>query len=119
MGDGMLIYFGYPQAHEDDAERAVGRDWCSSKRVAKLRVQEPLQARIAVTTGMVVVGVTVRAISSVRLAVPWGRGRRGLARAARPAAAQCFPEIPQSCKCQVEHVLSLWASLDYLGLPRL
>ena len=27
MGDGVLVYFGYPQAHEDDAERAVGRDW--------------------------------------------------------------------------------------------
>jgi class 3 adenylate cyclase len=27
LGDGVLIYFGYPQAHEDDAERAVRADW--------------------------------------------------------------------------------------------
>jgi class 3 adenylate cyclase len=27
MGDGVLVYFGYPQAHEDDAERAVRRAW--------------------------------------------------------------------------------------------
>ena len=27
MGDGVLVYFGYPQAHEDDAERAVGPGW--------------------------------------------------------------------------------------------
>ena len=27
MGDGVLVYFGYPQAHEDDAERPCGRDW--------------------------------------------------------------------------------------------
>ena len=33
MGDGVMVYFGYPQAHEDDAERAVRGDWRSSKRL--------------------------------------------------------------------------------------
>jgi class 3 adenylate cyclase len=50
MGDGVLIYFGYPVAHEDDAERAV------RSAVATLPALEPLQVRIGVATGMVVVG---------------------------------------------------------------
>jgi hypothetical protein len=38
MGDGVLVYFGYPRAHEDDAERAVGRDWRSSRRSVRRTV---------------------------------------------------------------------------------
>ena len=34
MGDGVLVYFGYPQAHEDDAERAVRAGWSWSRRSA-------------------------------------------------------------------------------------
>jgi class 3 adenylate cyclase len=56
MGDGVLIYFGYPQAHEDDAERAVRAALAIVEAVGKLRVQEPLQVRIGVATGVVVVG---------------------------------------------------------------
>jgi class 3 adenylate cyclase/predicted ATPase len=56
MGDGVLIYFGYPQAHEDDAERAVRAGLALIEAVGKLRVQEPLLARIGVATGLVVVG---------------------------------------------------------------
>jgi class 3 adenylate cyclase/predicted ATPase len=56
MGDGVLIYFGYPQAHEDDAERAVRAGLALIETVGKLRVQEPLQVRICVATGLVVVG---------------------------------------------------------------
>jgi predicted ATPase/class 3 adenylate cyclase len=44
MGDGVLIYFGYPHAHEDDAERAVRAGLALIEAVGKLRVQEPLQA---------------------------------------------------------------------------
>ena len=55
MGDGVLIYFGYPQAHEDDAERAVRAGLAVIEAVGKLRVQEPLQVRIGVATGLVVV----------------------------------------------------------------
>ena len=36
MGDGVLVYFGYPQAHEDDADRAVRRRWHWSRRSADL-----------------------------------------------------------------------------------
>jgi class 3 adenylate cyclase/predicted ATPase len=56
MGDGVLIYFGYPQAHEDDAERAVRAGLALIDVVGKLRVQEPLRVRIGVATGLVVVG---------------------------------------------------------------
>jgi class 3 adenylate cyclase/predicted ATPase len=56
MGDGVLIYFGYPHAHEDDAERAVRAGLALIEAVGKLRVQEPLQVRIGVATGVVVVG---------------------------------------------------------------
>jgi predicted ATPase/class 3 adenylate cyclase len=56
MGDGVLIYFGYPHAHEDDAERAVRTGLALIEAVGKLRIQEPLQVRIGVATGLVVVG---------------------------------------------------------------
>jgi class 3 adenylate cyclase/predicted ATPase len=56
MGDGVLIYFGYPQAHEDDEERAVRAGLALIEAVGKLPIQEPLQARIGVATGLVVVG---------------------------------------------------------------
>jgi class 3 adenylate cyclase/tetratricopeptide (TPR) repeat protein len=58
MGDGMLAYFGFPRAHEDDAERAVRAGLDLADAVAKLdtRAGEPLKARIGVATGIVVVG---------------------------------------------------------------
>ena len=56
LGDGVLIYFGYPQAHEDDAERAVRAGLALIDAVATLPVPEPLQVRIGAATGMVVVG---------------------------------------------------------------
>jgi class 3 adenylate cyclase len=56
MGDGVLIYFGYPAAHEDDAERAVRSGLALIDAVTTLAAPEPLQVRIGVATGMVVVG---------------------------------------------------------------
>jgi class 3 adenylate cyclase/predicted ATPase len=56
LGDGVLIYFGYPQAHEDDAERAVRAGLALIDAVATLPAPEPLQVRIGAATGMVVVG---------------------------------------------------------------
>jgi len=56
MGDGVLIYFGYPEAHEDDAERAVRAGLALIDAVATLPTPEPVQVRIGVATGMVVVG---------------------------------------------------------------
>jgi class 3 adenylate cyclase/predicted ATPase len=56
MGDGVLVYFGYPQAQEDDPERAIraGLDLISA--VAQLKARTSLQTRIGITTGLVVVG---------------------------------------------------------------
>jgi class 3 adenylate cyclase len=58
MGDGVLAYFGYPRAHEDDAERAVRAGLEIASAVAELsaRAGEPLQARVGIATGLVVVG---------------------------------------------------------------
>jgi class 3 adenylate cyclase/predicted ATPase len=56
MGDGVLIYFGYPQAHEDDAERAVRAGLEVIAAVASLKTKASLQTRIGVASGMVVVG---------------------------------------------------------------
>src|SRR5467141_2617801 len=57
MGDGVLVYFGYPQAHEDDAERAVRAGLGLIDAVSRLDVKSiELQARVGIATGLVVVG---------------------------------------------------------------
>src|SRR5262244_1705108 len=56
MGDGVLIYFGYPEAHEDDAERAARAGLAVIDAVGRLATQEPLNVRIGIATGLVVVG---------------------------------------------------------------
>ena len=56
MGDGVLVYFGYPQAHEDDAERAVRAGLELIAAVGALRAASPLQTRVGIATGLVVVG---------------------------------------------------------------
>ena len=56
MGDGVLVYFGYPQAHEDDAERAVRAGLELIAAVAGLKTRASLQTRVGIATGLVVVG---------------------------------------------------------------
>ena len=56
MGDGVLIYYGYPHAHEDDAERAVRSGLELLTAVGDLKTHAPLQTRVGVATGLVVVG---------------------------------------------------------------
>jgi class 3 adenylate cyclase len=56
MGDGVLIYFGYPQAHEDDAERATRCGLALVDRVPQLNQDEEIHARVGIATGLVVVG---------------------------------------------------------------
>jgi class 3 adenylate cyclase/tetratricopeptide (TPR) repeat protein len=56
MGDGVLAYFGYPQAHEDDAERAVRAGLELIAVVAGLKTRASLQTRVGIATGLVVVG---------------------------------------------------------------
>jgi class 3 adenylate cyclase/predicted ATPase len=56
MGDGVLVYFGYPQAHEDDAERAVRAGLELVAAVSDLKTHAALQTRVGIATGLVVVG---------------------------------------------------------------
>ena len=56
LGDGVLIYFGYPEAHEDDAERAVRAGLELVVAVTALKSPVALQIRVGVATGLVVVG---------------------------------------------------------------
>jgi class 3 adenylate cyclase/predicted ATPase len=56
MGDGVLVYFGYPQAHEDDAERAVRAGLELVAAVGSLKTRVVLQTRVGIATGLVVVG---------------------------------------------------------------
>ncbi len=56
MGDGVLVYFGYPQAHEDDAERAVRAGLELVAAVIALKSPFTLQTRVGIATGLVVVG---------------------------------------------------------------
>jgi class 3 adenylate cyclase/predicted ATPase len=56
MGDGVLVYFGYPEAHEDDAERSVRAALEVVSEVAKSNTGTLLQTRVGIATGLVVVG---------------------------------------------------------------
>src|SRR5205807_177747 len=61
MGDGILAYFGYPQAHEDDAENAVraGLDLVAKVSQLLLPSNEPLQVRVGIATGLVIARPTI------------------------------------------------------------
>src|SRR6476660_7677184 len=69
MGDGVLIYFGYPQAHEDDAERAVQAGLELVAAVGGLKTHAPLQTRVGIATGLVVVGDLIGSGASQEQAV--------------------------------------------------
>ena len=56
MGDGVLVYFGYPQAHEDDAERAVRAGLELVAAVGQVKTHAALRTRIGIATGLGVVG---------------------------------------------------------------
>jgi class 3 adenylate cyclase len=55
MGDGVLVYFGYPEAHEDDSERAVRAGLELVVAVGNLKAQAALQTRVGIATGLVVI----------------------------------------------------------------
>jgi class 3 adenylate cyclase/tetratricopeptide (TPR) repeat protein len=71
MGDGILAYFGWPRAHEDEAERAVRAGLAIIQVMAKLKTADgrPLQARVGIATGLVVVGDLVGSGSAQEEAV--------------------------------------------------
>ena len=75
MGDGVLVFFGYPQAHEDDAVRAIYAGLAATREVKRLgkRMLEAhggrLRARVGIATGVVVIGDLVGAEGSEASAV--------------------------------------------------
>jgi class 3 adenylate cyclase/tetratricopeptide (TPR) repeat protein len=71
LGDGVLIYFGYPKAHEDDAERAVrsALGLISAVGALQARTDRPLQVRVGIATGVVVVGDIVGERAAQEMAV--------------------------------------------------
>jgi class 3 adenylate cyclase/tetratricopeptide (TPR) repeat protein len=71
MGDGVLAYFGYPQAHEHDAEHAVRAALALVEAVPKLATKAgaPLQVRVGISTGLVVVGDLIGAGAAQEQAV--------------------------------------------------
>ena len=64
MGDGVLIYFGYPEAHEDDAERAAGI--AVIDLVGRLATAVRLNVRLGIASGLVVVGDLIGAGAKAR-----------------------------------------------------
>ena len=65
LGDGLMVYFGWPVAHEDDAERAVRAGLEVIEAVKQVQAPSPLQVRVGVATGAVVVGETGAGDASV------------------------------------------------------
>jgi len=66
LGDGVLVYFGYPKAHEDDAERAVRAALELIAAVIALKTPASLQTRIGIATGLVVVGDLMTGLGEAR-----------------------------------------------------
>src|SRR5262245_12241448 len=60
LGDGVLSYFGYPAAHEDDAERAVRAGLAIVDHIGTAAPGVALEARVGIASGVVVVGDLVR-----------------------------------------------------------
>lgn len=69
MGDGVLAYFGYPQAHEEDAEQAVRAGLAIVDAVGRLELPERLAVRLGIATGLVVVGDLIGAGAAQEQAV--------------------------------------------------
>jgi class 3 adenylate cyclase/tetratricopeptide (TPR) repeat protein len=69
MGDGVLVYFGYPEAHEDDPERAVRAGLELVAAIGRLQTHASLQSRVGIATGLVVVGELVGSGASQEQAI--------------------------------------------------
>ncbi len=65
LGDGLMVYFGWPRAHEDDPVRAIRAGLEVVEAVSQLAFAEPTRVRVGIHTGLVVVGDTGRGDASV------------------------------------------------------
>jgi class 3 adenylate cyclase len=102
MGDGVLVYFGYPQAHEDDAERAVRAGLELVTAVGALKTHAPLQTRVGIATGLVVLRLD-------RLRRLSGAGHRG--RDPQPCSALAGHCGAEHCRDRGEHAQARGKSL--------
>src|SRR6266480_7291965 len=69
MGDGVLVYFGYPKAHEDDPQQALRAGLAVVDAIACLATPKPVQVRVGIATGIAVVGDLIGSGSSQEQAV--------------------------------------------------
>jgi len=97
IGDGVLVYFGYRRAHEDDAERAVRAGLGSIDAVGRLDIKSvKLQARVGIATGLVVVGDRNRPQAACSLERPRSKSIIAvLTSAARSCSVQTCPTLRQ------------------------
>jgi class 3 adenylate cyclase/tetratricopeptide (TPR) repeat protein len=65
LGDGLMVYFGWPQAYEDGAVRAIRAGLEVTEAVAHLTASTPISARVGIHTGLVVIGETGRGDASI------------------------------------------------------
>ena len=65
LGDGLMVYFGWPRAHEDDAARAIHAGLEVARAVSQLKASVPTRARVGIHTGLVVVGETGQGDASI------------------------------------------------------
>jgi class 3 adenylate cyclase/tetratricopeptide (TPR) repeat protein len=65
LGDGLMVYFGWPRAHEDDAIRAIRAGMETAQAVSNLKAYAPIRARVGIDTGLVVVGETGQGDASI------------------------------------------------------
>ena len=88
MGDGVLIYFGYPQAHEDDAERAAQAGLELITAAVALKTHASLQTRVGIATGLVVIGDLIGSGSCARAGGCWRDAKPGRPSTKRRRAKQ-------------------------------
>ena len=106
MGDGVLVYFGYPRAHEDDAERAVRAGLELVTAVGALETHASLQTRVGIATGLVVVGDLIGSGEAQERGDCW--------RDAKPCSALAkHCRAQQRCHCR-EHPEARWATSSSL-----
>jgi class 3 adenylate cyclase len=65
LGDGLMVYFGWPRAHEDDAVRAIRAGLEVVNAISELKAAAPIRARVGIHTGLVVVGETGHGDASI------------------------------------------------------
>ena len=64
-GDGLVVYFGWPRAHEDDAARTIGAALEMVDAVSQLEAAVPIRVRVGIHTGLVVIGETGNGDASI------------------------------------------------------